>query len=206
MTTLAVLTSMVRNRCNLPAGDSRVTDADITIFINEAIHDAEAEADWFWREQTQVFNTTSGVADYVFPSSLRTTLSLTMDDPARALVKKSWKWTRRLAWPEVTGVPRYYTEYQGRTWLYPVPDEVYAVTRRFLENLNPLQDPGDVVVSPDWFDRIIVTKASSYVAQKLRDSEHYQMFETIYRNQIDSAVDDVYRSVEPMQIHTRDDW
>lgn len=206
MTTLTVLTAMVRNRCNLPAGDARVTDANITDFINQAINDAESEVDWPWRESSESIATVQLTTAYSMAVNWRSTVSLTMVDPPRVLKRKTWKWTRRLAWPDLEGIPRYYTEYARQLHVFPAPNGVYSLTHRYLRTVPALAIGTDAVESPDWFDRIIATKASSYVAQKLRDSEHYQMFETIYKDQIRSATDDVHRSVEPIQVYTREDW
>ena len=206
MTTLTVLTSMVRNRTNLPVGDARVTDANITDLINQAINDAESEVDWPWREDDETINTVHLTTAYSMAADWRSTVSLTMVDPPRVMQRKTWKWTRRLAWPDLEGIPRFYTEYGRQLHVFPAPNGVYSLTHRYLKGVTLLVGGSDAVESPDWFDRIIVSKASSYVAQKLRDSEHYQMFEKMYSDQIKTATDDVHRSAEPIQVYTREDW
>jgi hypothetical protein len=75
-----------------------------------------------------------------------------------------------------------------------------------LETVDVLAATSSSVASPDWFDPVIVTKASSYVAQKLRDSELYQMLETQYKQQIRGFADDVSRTYEPVTVSTRRDW
>ena len=77
---------------------------------------------------------------------------------------------------------------------------------RYLETTDVLGSTSATVANPDWFDNVIVTKAASYVAQKLRDSELYQMLETQYKQQIRSFADDVSRSYEPVTVATRRDW
>ena len=77
---------------------------------------------------------------------------------------------------------------------------------RFLKTVGVLAATSSSVASPDWFDPVIVTKASSYVAQKLRDRELYQMLETQYKQQIRGFADDVSRTYEPVTVSTRRDW
>ena len=133
-------------------------------------------------------------------------MSLTLDDPPAVLQRRTWKWTRRLAWNNLKGTPVYYTDHGGQFYLYPVPDAAYTMKHRFLKTVGVLGSTSASVASPDWFDPVIVTKASSYVAQKLRDSELYQMLETQYKQQIRGFADDVSRTYEPVTVSTRRDW
>ena len=205
MTTLTTLIARVRNRVNLPAGDARVTDADITDFINSAMHDADEEFDWPWMEAIEQINVTAG--DNTYPvSNYKGTTSLTLVDPPSVLYRRTWKWLQRLNTLEVEGPPRYYTEDIDVIYIYPYPDRAYLIDHRYKTTLTELATGTDEVESPDWFDRAIVSKASSYVAQKLRDSEHYQMFEKSYKDQIETAMDRVSRNFEPVIPNVRHDW
>lgn len=206
MTTLTVLTAAVRNRCNLPSSDARVSDADIMDFINQSYQDFEAEYDWPWRQEIDDFNITAGVSEYFPPTALRKTLTITLNDPYIPLIRKTWKWTRRLANPEITGTPNYYTEFNEKIFIYPAPDIDYTAKYLFMVLHSDLTTGTDQVNSPQWADRIVVTRASSYVAQKLRDSEQYQMFESEYKRQLKTATDEVSRTYEPIQVDVRGDW
>ena len=205
MTTLTVLTARVRNRTNLPTGDARVTDANITDFINSAYHDADEEFDWPWMEAIEQIAVTAGDNTYGV-TNYKGTTSLTLVDPPSVLIRKPWKWLQKINNPEIEGIPRFYTEDINVIYIYPYPNAAFTLDHRYKTTLTELSAGSDVVISPDWFDRVIVSKASSYVAQKLRDSEHYQMFEKSYKDQIDSAKDRVSRNFEPMVVNTRNDW
>ena len=206
MTTAANLIISIRNRVNLATDDARVTDANLLDFINSAIQDCEAQKEWPWREHSENISVTNGDNTYVPAADWKTTLSLTLDDPPAVLQRRTWKWTRRLAWNNLKGTPVYYTDHGGTLFLYPVPDAAYTMHHRFLKTVGVLGSTSASVASPDWFDQVIVTKASSYVAQKLRDSELYQMLETQYKQQIKGFADDVSRTYEPVTVNTRRDW
>ena len=206
MTTAANLIISIRNRVNLHVDDARVSDANLLDFINAAIQDCESQKEWPWREHSENISVTSGDNTYTPAADWKTTLSLTLDDPPAVLQRKTWKWTRRLAWSNLKGTPAYYTDHGGTLFLYPVPDAAYTMHHRFLKTVGVLGSTSANVASPDWFDQVIVTKASSYVAQKLRDSEMYQMLETQYKQQIKAFADDVSRTYEPVTVATRRDW
>ncbi len=206
MTTAANLIISIRNRTNLATDDARVSDANLLDFINAAIQDCESQKEWPWREHIETISITNGDNTYTPAADWKTTLSLTLDDPPAVLQRRTWKWTRRLAWSDLKGTPVYYTDHGGQFYLYPVPDAAYTMKHRFLKTVGVLAATSSSVASPDWFDPVIVTKASSYVAQKLRDSELYQMLETQYKQQIRGFADDVSRTYEPVTVSTRRDW
>lgn len=206
MTTAANLIISVRNRVNLATDDARVTDANILDFLNAAVQDCEATHEWPWREAQETISITGSDNTYTPNANWKTTLSLTLDDPPAILQRRTWKWTRRLSWGDMEGVPVFYTDHAGVFYIYPVPDKAYTMTHRYLKVVPVLGATSSTVDSPDWFDPVLVTKTASYVAQKLRDSELYQMLETQYKQQIRGFADDVSRTYEPVAIATRRDW
>jgi hypothetical protein len=206
MTAASALIIQIRNRVNLATDDARVSDTNLLDFINQAMQDVESQKDWPWRQKIETITINANDNDYTPAADWRTTLSLTLVDPPAVLQKRTWKWTRRYAWSELTGIPAYYTEHGGTLYLFPTPDASYSMQHRYLETVDTLGSTSATVGNPDWFDSVIVTKASSYVAQKLRDSELYQMLETQYKQQIKAFADDVSRSYEPVTIATRRDW
>ena len=207
MTAASALIISIRNRVNLSTDDARLTDANLLDFINAAMQDIEAEEAWPWRQKIESVNLTDAGGNAFTPAAdWRTTLSLTLDDPNGVLQKRTWKWTRRLANADTQGIPAFYTEHAGTVYVYPSPDANYTLRHRYLETTDVLGSTSATVGNPDWFDHLIVTKTSSYVAQKLRDTELYQMMETQYKQQLKAFRDDVARSYEPVTIFTRRDW
>ena len=206
MTAASALIVSIRNRVNLSADDARVTDANLLDFLNAAIQDVESQREWPWREKIESINLTDAGGNSFTPAAdWKTTLSFTLDDPPAVLQRKTWKWTRRLAWSDWTGVPAFYTEHAGTVYVYPSPDGNYTLRHRYLEVTDVLGSTSATVANPDWFDPILITKAASYVAQKLRDTELYQMLETQYKQQLKSFADDVSRNYEPLTVNTRRD-
>jgi hypothetical protein len=206
MSTLNDIIFSVRNRVNINENDGRMSDALFRDFINHAMQDAEQEFNWPWREAIQTISVVADDNEYAVPADFQSTLSLTMVDPPMVLVRKSWKWTRRLAHLDLRAIPCFYTEYSGNLYIYPIPDSAYTLQHRYVTTVDRLEETTDELVSPEWFDRVIVSRASMYVADKLRDSEHHQMFKQAYNEQIKQAKDDVSSSAEPIQIDTRRDW
>jgi len=210
MTTGTALAASIRNRLNLSADDARISDANLLEFINAGYLDVSTEHPWHWREATQSISVTVGDTTYDPPADWHTTLSLTIAGSAelagRILQRRSWKWTRRLSDSTLRSVPAFYSEYDGVLHIYPASDASYTVDHRYLQKVSVLGALGNSVVSPDEFDRLIVTRASSYVAQKLRDTELYQMMETQYNKQMRNMKDDIAHSHEPVGIYTRNSW
>lgn len=206
MTALSDLIFSVRNRVNINENDGRMNDPLFRDFINQAIQDAEQAFNWPWREAIQTISVVADDNEYAVPADFQSTLSLTMVEPPMVMVRKSWKWTRRLAHSDLRAIPAFYTEFAGNIYIYPIPGDAYTLQHRYIKTVTPLVEVTDTVQSPDWFDRIIITRASMYVAEKLRDTEHHQMFRQAYDQQIAQSRDDVASTAEPMQIMTRDDW
>ena len=206
MTAASALITQIRNRVNLSTDDARVSDANILDFLNAAMQDVESQYSWPWRQKVETISVAANDKTYTPAADWRATLSIHLVDPPAVLGKRTWKWTRRVAWADMTGSPAFYTEHAGVIYLYPVPDKAYSIEHRYLETTDVLGSTSATVANPDWFDNIIVTKTSSYVAQKLRDSELYQMLETQYKQQLKSFADDVSRNYEPVTISTRRDW
>ena len=206
MTAASELIVRIRNRCNLAVDDARVDDTDLLDFLNASVQDLESERDWPWAEAIEDISVVAGDNTYTPHSSWKSTLSLTCVDPSSVISRRTWKWTRRLSWTDLRGEPMFYTEHAGTIYVYPVPDSSYTLQHRYIKKLDKLDSTSSSVVSPDWFDRILVTRTAIYVAQKLRDSELYQMLNSEYRNQMRRAVDEVGRSHEPITIATRRDW
>ena len=206
MTAASVLITSVRNRVNISADDARLTDANILDFLNAAMQDCESQREWPWRETLATISVSADDNTYTPGNDWKTTLSITLDDPPTTLQRRTWKWTRRLAWSTLTGVPTYYTDHAGILYIYPIPDAAYTLHHRYLKTVADLGSTSAEVISPNWFDPVLVTKTASYVAQKLRDSELYQMLETQYKQQIKAFSDDVSRTYEPVTVSTRRDW
>lgn len=206
MTTGASLISQVRNRVNLSSADDRVSDANLLEFVNAAIQDIASQRDWPWNQNVETINVALDDNTYTPHSLWRNTLSITLDDPQSVVQKRTWKWTRRIASTDLKGKPAYYTEHAGTLYIFPIPDKAYTLTHRYMMQAQNLGSTSNSVDSPDWFDHVIVTRAASYVAQKMRDSEMYQMLETQYKAQLKSFGDEISRSYEPVTIATRRDW
>ena len=98
MTAASALIIQIRNRVNLATDDARVTDANILDFLNAAMQDVESQYSWPWRQQVETISVSANDNTYTPAADWRNTLSVTLVDPPAVLQKRTWKWTRRVAW------------------------------------------------------------------------------------------------------------
>lgn len=210
MTSLADIRVKVRNRVNLSSTDNRILDADLTDFINQAAEDLWTMDDWPWKEELTTGQITSGVNTLAMAATNRAVLGITVSPEGVTnpnytnLSRKTWKWCQR--YRNVNGVPRFYCEHADTLYIFPTANKTFDYEIRNLKNRVELVGDADIVASPEHFDRLLVTRAAMYVADKLRDSELNQMLANELRTWVQETKVDVVQTRDQMGIMIRSDW
>lgn len=204
-TTETVLLARVRARCNVAATDSRLLTAEIEYFLNDAINFLGVQSDWPWHRSSETINTVDGTDAYTISTDARVVRSIVI--PANDKVLREI--TNRTAQEYGSlqeGIPTYYVLENRTITLYPTPGQVYAMTHFYYTYMDQLTTGSDQVDSPATFDSLIVTKASIYVAEKLRDSELAQRLDLTFRHDLEQMQSLATNSRASIGINIRDDW
>ena len=90
--------------------------------------------------------------------------------------------------------------------LYPKPSQVWSMTHHYYAFADATTTGSDAVDSPNMFDDLIVLKTCIYVAEKIRDSELAQRFDTTFRDEMREAKSMATNSRAAIGINVRDDW
>lgn len=131
----------------------------ITQWINDAIQQAAARADYYIDEATLDFSTVAGTSTYPQPTDLGTDRSLhfTGTDQTGELTSVGLRTLDRSV--ASSGVPRFYALSGSNLQLYPTPDNVYTLELRYWKQPALLANPGDTTTIPDRYDDMLVYHA-----------------------------------------------
>jgi hypothetical protein len=205
MTTETVLFAKIRARCNLNANDGRLTDAELRYFLNDAIQHCGTREDWPWHRASASFNTVVDQAAYSLGALGRVHRSITIPTLEKVLEEITNR--RAMEWASAaSGVPSDYVLEYNTITLYPTPSQVWSLTHHYYTFPSATTTGTDVVDSPDMFDHLITTKASIYVAEKIRDSELAQRLDATFREDMKEAKVMATNSRASIGINVRDDW
>lgn len=204
-TTEADLILRVRTRIGLAATDGRLTDDDIERFLNDSIHYLALQSDWPWHKASQTINTVAGTSTYVPASAARVIRHLIL--PGKDQVIEEITHRTSAEYESLSqGIPRWFTYENGTIELYPTPNAAFALTLRYLKYPDVLDTALDEVDSPVMMDSLIVTKATMYAAEKLRDSEMAQRMDQTFRADLAEMKAGALDSRASIGINVRDDW
>jgi len=205
MTTETLLFAAVRARCNLAATDGGLTDAELRIFLNSAIQHCGTREDWPWHRASASINTVVDQAAYSLGALGRVHRSITI--PSLDLVLEEITLRRAIANSSAaSGVPHSYVLEYNTITLYPKPSQVWSMTHHYYAFADATTTGSDAVDSPNMFDDLIVLKTCIYVAEKIRDSELAQRFDTTFRDEMREAKSMATNSRAAIGINVRDDW
>jgi len=132
---LSALRSHVRSLTGIQSTDI-ISDADLTIFINEAYMDILRDADWpFLRNQTTL-TLVSGTGTYALPAGVAensiASVAVQSNDTNRRILKpRSQYATDDSPGPLSTGNPLEYACWIGNIQLFPVPEETETILIRY---------------------------------------------------------------------------
>ena len=205
MTTETLLMARVRNRCNLNAADHRVQEADLRIFLNDAINYLAVQSDWPWHRAEQSLSITADTRNFTLGTAPRVLKNIVIESEDQVLDEITTK--RAGAYFTIAnGRPLFFTWSNNSIDIFPKANKAYTATVQYLKYPDQLTTGTDEVDSPDTFDALIVTRAAMYVAEKIRDSEMAQRMEITFRRELEEMMAMANDTRSPIGVNIRDDW
>ena len=122
---------------------------------------------WQWLQGEATFATVAGTSSYT-PGALRNLDSVRVADaqgneqymeykPINFVLDKLHRFNQLTD----RGAPRYWTWFQQKVYLYPIPDAVYTVQYEFVSNITAMASAGDTTLMPEAYDEILVWGAAA---------------------------------------------
>lgn len=157
--------------------DTGYSSTEITNYINDTQNDVFNEYKLPFMETTQNYTMTAGVSDITNGSGLPTnfaqaiSLSLTSVGREQELLYVDYNVIdQRYPDPDDTtvnpsNVPEYWYKYGETIKTYPVPNEAYTLTLRYIKKPTVLSADADVPEIPSEFEELLVTGAAYRVLQ-----------------------------------------
>jgi len=192
---LTALRSHVRSLTGIQSTDI-LSDADLTIFINETYQDICRDADWPFNRAETTLNVTSGVAEYNLPAGvgevqIASIASLRNDTYRRQLRPRNRYATDDSPGPVSTGNPYEYSCWRGKIMFFPTPNEAETLTIRYFTAVTDLSSGSDSPVFDAKFHTIIAYGAAVKVlVREGDDTERRGYYQGLYVNGIDQMKND----------------
>ncbi len=162
---LTALRAHVRTLTGIPS-TTILSDADLTIFLNEAYNEIIRDADWPFMRTETTLNLAAGVAEYTVPNVVEGTIasivSLSNDTNRRQLRPRNRYSTDDSPGPVATGYPYEYSAWTaGKIMFFPTPDQAETLTiRHFFQTLNELSSGTDQPVFDSRFHTVVAYGAA----------------------------------------------
>ena len=146
MTTFATMRSRIADEM---ANDGDITTSQINNAIRTAIKHFEREPYWF-NQKSSVFDTAAGGEFYQStpPDTFANIVRVESVQRGPATSKEMLGGLDNAHIDEVqdgsvTGEPAYYSRFENRIRLYPIPNDVYRITIRYIQKLPDLMNDDD---------------------------------------------------------------
>ena len=148
-----------------------------TDFLNASYRRLAGRRRWKWLEaQNSTLTTTVGNSIYTIPLTDMRTLDavrLTESDGVTThyITPFQEQDLRSLYHRDLgqNGLPRGWTQYAGKLWLWPTPDQIYTVTFDYIKNITPMVSSTDTTLVPENYDDILVWDTVIRLAIRQRD-------------------------------------
>ena len=192
---LSALRSHVRSLTGIQSTDI-LSDADLTVFINETYQEICREADWPFNRAETTLNVTTGVAEYNLPAGvgevqIASIASLSNDTNRRQLRPRNRYATDDSPGPVSTGYPYEYSCWRRKIMFFPTPDQAEALTIRYFTSVADLASGTDLPVFDAKFHTIIAYGAAVRVlVREGDDTERRSYYQGLYVNGIDQMKGD----------------
>lgn len=188
-------------RTGYTTDDGQLTPERVNQCLRSALNFIASEHDWDWLQSQETLTTTSGT-NYVTPGStwIRTLgfVGPNQDDTLRLPRLEFW-----LLPQSSTGQPSIWCDYQGRIYLWPVPDGAYAFAHYFIRTETTLATDTDAPIMPEQFQDGWIEYAAYLAFRRVGDAERAQEAYTAYQDWQRVTMDNRHRARGPSRIAVR---
>lgn len=196
------LITAIRDRAELDANSTLMTDAVLLRLLNRALAQVSLEANWPWLRTSESAVSVAGTATLTLPTGWLRTLSLTETVVGEPLVRRPARIIDRMG-----------TEHPGRPYLYsaegsvitlgPTPDAVYTYTHRYLRS-EPVLTTGAPLI-PEAYSQGVVEWAAIKAFQKTQaGAEKVAQAVADYRDWLVRTRDNINQSAETLRVEPRE--
>jgi hypothetical protein len=187
------------------------TASQQTGFINTEYRRLAGRRRWKWLEaQDSTLSTVVGTAIYTPPmTDLRNIDAVRLSDSTGATyyIEPREEQALRDLYHRDLGInsqPHAWTQYAGKLWLWPTPDQIYNITFDYIKNVTNMVADGDTHLVPEEYDDILVWGAVARSALRARDWMS-RTFSAQERDQAEMAMAAEYNMISRQRSDTVED-
>lgn len=170
---LSDIITSVRTRTGYGDTDPILSDAVLTLLINDSLRRISLKENWPWLEVTGTANTVAATSALTLPANRKVRWLRYQD---RNITYVNQRDTADY-YGRTVAVPFFYTEESGVIHLLPAPIGVipieYGITK---EADTVLVNPSDQPLLPDWARELLISDTSLLVARRKRDREMEKVY------------------------------
>jgi len=192
---LTALRAHVRSLTGIQSTDI-LSDADLTIFINEAYQEINRDADWPFNRAETTLTVTSGTAEYNLPAGVGETMiasiaALADDTNRRQLRPRNRYTTDDSPGPVSTGYPYEYSAWGTKIMFFPTPNQSEVLTIRYFSAVADLSSGTDLPIFDAKFHTVIAYGAAVKVlVREGDDTERRSYYQGQYLQGVDQMKGD----------------
>lgn len=202
MAQLSDIRTEILETAGLASDDARFPDATMNRIVNRALRQVSSEHDWPWNHAQTNLTTTANVQTVSMPAATSKILRLEIEGKQLLQLTAS----EGGSYSQDRGRPQAYWVEHEKIHFAPVPDGAYTVYTLYSAYETALSSDSDTPALPDRFMDWLVQTALVQVAQRIRDTDLYQMADRERRMWGRRAADEVRRSAQTVKLKTRSDW
>lgn len=192
---LTALRSHVRSLTGIQSTDI-LSDADLTIFINETYQEICRDADWPFNRAETTLTVTAGVAEYNLPAGVGETMiasiaALSDDTMRRQLRPRNRYATDDSPGPLTTGYPYEYSAWGSKIMFFPTPNQTEVFKVRYFSTVADLSNGTDTPVFDAKYHSIIAYGAAvKALIREGDDTERRSYYQGQYLQGVDQMKGD----------------
>lgn len=173
-----------------------VSDADLTIFVNEAYLEIMRDADWPFLRNEATVTLVTGQASYALPAGVGETsiasVAVQSNDANRRQLKPRSRYSvDDTLGPLINDNPKEYNTWRGDIQFWPTPNMTETVTIRYFSEPAELVNGSDTPTFESKFHTIIAYGAAVRVLYREGDdTERRAYYNTLFRTGIEQMKED----------------
>lgn len=198
----AEIITRVRDRAQLDANNSALTDPVLLRLINAGLQRLSLVADWPWLRATENNSLAAAAQQLTLPTGWLRTILLTHSDTAEPLTRAHLKIVRRVLVTD-TGRPSIYAADGSRVFIRRVPSAAYTLIHDYVRSEPALASTAGVPLITDAYAQMLVEWVAVKAFQKDRKMDEAVEAKADFFAAMKDARDNINQGREPLTITPR---
>ncbi len=202
MATGTALLVLIRDRAELDANHTSLTNTVLLRWLNQGLSRISLIADWPWLRATETNSVVAGAETLTLPTGWLRTILLTHADTAEPLTRAHLKVIRRVL-PSDRGRPTIYAADGSRVFIRRAADGAYSFIHDYVRSEPALAAVGDTPLIPDPYNQMLIEWVAVKALQNDRKADKAQDAKADFLAAVKDTRDNINQGREPLSITVR---